>query len=338
MTNESCAGIRQGGTRRTWRTAACCLAAGALALAHGACARGDRPSPSGPIEILTAGVLANPLRTAADSFATARGVMPARLEAAGSLEAVRGVTELHRTPDVLGVADAGLIQRLMVPTYATWHVAVAGDRMVLAYTPRSRGADRIDEGSWPEVITGDGVVAGRSDPDRDPAGYRALLVMKLAERHLRRPGLAARLLEHAPERLVRPRSAELVALLQAGEVDYAWLYESMASTAGLSFVRLPDSVDLGNPALASTYAAESVTVAGAARGDTLVMVGYPIVLALTIPTGAPHAADAVDFLVWLLGDEGRVVLEGAGLQLLERPEVVGSDVPPAIAQAAGAGP
>ena len=319
--------------RLSWRRVALGLAVALAGMAQVGCAPVDGDLDAGPMDILTAGVLAQPLRMAADSFAALHGSAPARLEAAGSLEAVRRVTELQRTPDVLGVADAGLIERLMIPTYATWHVRLAGDRMVLAYTSRSRGADSVSSENWPRVVTAEGVVAGRSDPDRDPAGYRALLAMKLAERHLRQPGLAERLLEHAPERLVRPRSAELVALLQAGELDYAWLYESMASTAGLSFVRLPDAVDLGNPALESTYIADSVTVAGAAPGDTLVINGYPIVLALTIPHGAPHAAQGAEFVAWLLGDEGRGVLEGAGLQLMERPALVGSGVPAAVIRA-----
>lgn len=302
------------------------------------CASGDTGIAAEPMEILTAGVLAQPLRMAADSFAALHGRLPARLEAAGSLEAVRRVTELHRTPDVLAVADADLIERLMDTTYATWHVTLAGDRMVLAYTPRSRGADSVSAENWPTVITDDGVMVGRSDPDRDPAGYRALLAMKLAERHLQQPGLAARLREHAPERLVRPRSAELVALLQAGEVDYAWMYESMASTAGLSFVRLPDAVDLGNPALEFTYIADSVTVAGMAPGDTLVINGRPIRLALTIPEGAPHAEEGAEFVAWLLGDEGRRVLEGAGLQLLDRSYLVGRGIPSEVVRAAQARP
>lgn len=290
-----------------------------------------------PLELFTAGALAQPLRAAADSFAAVTGTAAARLEAAGSLETVRKLTELRRIPDVVAVADAELIAGLLMPDLATWYVVVASDRMVLAYTDRSRGADSINLTNWPEVITGEGVEVGRSDPDRDPAGYRALLAMKLAERQLARPGLAERLLEHAPVRLMRPKSADLVALLQTGEVDYTWSYASTARAAGLKMLELPDVVSLGDAALATTYAAESVAVAGRARGDTLVIHGRPILFALTVPTGAPHPDRAVEFVAWLLGVDGQRVLRAAGLDLLPQALVVGELAPATIRRAAGPG-
>ena len=54
----------------------------------------------------------------------------------------------------------------------------------------------------------------------------------------------ATVLARAPRRNVRPRSADLVALLQAGELDYAWLYESVARSAGLDYLRLGQPLTL----------------------------------------------------------------------------------------------
>lgn len=286
-----------------------------------------------PLELFTAGAMAQPLRAAADSFALVTGTSAALLEAAGSLETVRKLTELQRIPDVIAVADAELIAELLMPRLATWYAVVASDRMVLAYTDRSRGADSINLVNWPDVITESGVDVGRSDPDRDPAGYRALLAMRLAERELGRPGLAERLLEHAPARLMRPKSADLVALLQAGEVDYTWSYASTARAAGMKMLELPASVNLGDAALAATYAAESVIVAGRARGETLVIHGRPILFAMTVPVGAPHADRAVEFVAWLLGADGQRVLAASGLDLLPQALLVGDGVPTAIRQA-----
>jgi molybdate/tungstate transport system substrate-binding protein len=291
------------------------------------CGRGDEKPADARLELFTAGALALPLRAAADSFAALRGVGRPLVEAAGSLETVRKLTELHRVPDVVAVADAALIEQLLMPRLVTWYAVFARDRLVLAHTPRSRGASVVDSANWPDVVTRRDVLVGRSDPDRDPAGYRALLAMRLAERHYGRPGLATRLLERAPARLVRPKSADLVGLLQAGVLDYAWVYESVARTAGLRVVRLPDAVNLGDPARAAAYGAESVRVAGAAPGDTLTLVGRPITFALTIPVDAPHPAAATRFVAWLLGADGRRVLAGAGVDLLPAPLVVGGPVP-----------
>ncbi len=286
-----------------------------------------------PLELFTAGALAQPLRVAADSFAAATGGPAALLESAGSLETVRKLTELQRIPDVVAVADAELISELLMPRLATWYVVVASDRMVLAYTERSRGASIINISNWSDIVTGFDVEVGRSDPDLDPAGYRALLAMKLAERQLASPGLAKRLLEHAPVTLMRPKSADLVALLQAGEVDYTWSYASTARAAGLMMLELPAAVNLGDATLASTYAAESVAVAGRKRGEALVIHGRPILFAMAVPTGAPHADRAADFVAWLLGTDGQRVLGTAGLELLPRPLVVGDDVPEVVMRA-----
>src|SRR5690606_13242551 len=165
------------------------------------------------------------------------------------------------------------------------------------------------------------------------AGYRALLAMRLAERHYGRAGLAERLLDRAPTGLMRPKSADLVGLLQAGEIDYAWVYASVARTAGLEMVRLPDAVSLGDPGQAAAYAAESVSVAGRALGDTLSIIGRPILLALTVPLDAPHPVAAADFVAWLLGVDGRRILAGAGLDLLPRPLLSGGGAPDAVSEA-----
>lgn len=316
--------------RSAGRRARLALAVAAASLVVGVSACTDIARPATGLEILTAGVLALPLRAAADSFTALNALPAARLEAAGSLEVVRRVTELHRTPDILAVADAELIPRLVMPAHGSWYAVIARDRMVLAYTPLSRGAAVVNDANWRSVVTDDGVVIGRSDPDRDPAGYRALLTMKLVARQAGEPALAARLLAHSPASAMRPRSGELVALLQAGELDYAWLYESVAATAGLGFVRLPPSADLGDPSWTEAYAAESVWVAGTGHGDTIAMTGRPIQLALTIPEGAPHGAEAARFVAWLLGDDGRRVLAGAGLELLPIPRLSGRDVPPPV--------
>ena len=82
--------------------------------------------------------------------------------------------------------------------------------------------------------------AGHSDPALDPNGYRTLIVLQLAERYYREPGLAQRLEAAMPPKYQRPKEADLTALLQAGELDYAWTYRSLAETNGLRYVTLPE--------------------------------------------------------------------------------------------------
>ena len=110
------------------------------------------------------------------------------------------------------------------------------------------------------------VEVGRTDPNLAPAGYRTLLMFQLAERYYKRPGLAAALLEHAPERNIRPNAAELAALLAAGELDYIYDYQSVAESNGFRYLTLPNAIDLGDASRAAEYAAVSVQVRGRRRG------------------------------------------------------------------------
>ena len=314
---------------------------GALSLLAASC--GDRRrvpdaqhvSADGPLVVFAAGSLARPLRAALDTFAAREG-MKADLESAGSLETVRKITDLQRVPDVVALADRELFPRLLMPAHATWYVSFARSTMVLAFTDRSRGAADMHDDRWTEVLQRPGVEVGRSDPDRDPGGYRALIAMRLAERHYARRGLADRLLAAAPARNVRPKSSDLVALLQAGELDYIWVYESVARAAGLRHLALPGRVNLGEPADSAFYALTSVRVQGASARDTIELRGEPIVFALGIPARAPHPAAAERFVAWLLSEAGGQTLRPFHLDLLDPPALVGTRAPPSVARASGA--
>ncbi len=225
------------------------------------------------------------MRAALDSFTAKNGTTFA-LETAGSLEIARRLLDLGKEADVVALADEEVFPRLLMPSVVQWYARFARNRMVLAYAPGAKGADAASAGDWRHVLLRPGIAIGRSDPDLDPAGYRTLLLFQLAERHYGEPGLAQRLERASPPTQVRPKSAELVALLQAHELDYAWMYESSARGARLPFVELPHEVDLGEEGLAATYESASVRVAGASLGDSLEMRGTPIRYGISIPTHA----------------------------------------------------
>ena len=288
-----------------------------------ACQPGSKPANDNRVLVLyNAGSLALPLRTAFDSFAVGRG-LTLQQESAGSLESARKITELGKTPDVIALADIEIFPQLLVPEFTRWYAAFARNRMVLAYRPSSRFAGQVDSTNWWRILDSDSVNVGRSDPNQDPNGYRTLLTLHLAERLLGQPGLANRLLARWGTRYIRPKEADLVALLQVGELDYIWSYESMARAAGLPFVRLGNRVDLGSPADSAFYRLESVRVAGRSRTDSLTITGAPIVYGLSIPSAAPHRELAEEFVRYLVVGDGRRVLRAARLDALDSAFVTG---------------
>lgn len=274
---------------------------------------------SGTLTVFNAGSLARPLRQALQRFAQLNPGIEVAQENAGSVESARKLIELHKIPDVIALADEAVFPALLVPRHTTWYAAFARNEMVLAYTDRSTGAGEITAANWTTILQRPGVRTGRSDPTLDPNGYRTLMVLQLEERRSRIAGLASTLLGAMPERYIRPKEADLIALLQAGELDYAWSYRSIAQGAGLKWVDLPAEVDLSDPTRAELYATVSVRIPAGSSRDSVTISGAPILYALSIPEGAPHPQAARAFVQWLFEPEGRRILTENGFTVLDRP-------------------
>jgi molybdate/tungstate transport system substrate-binding protein len=274
--------------------------------------------------VLHAGSLAGPMRAALDSFTARTGVRVATMSA-GSLEAARRITELHDVPDIIALADEEVFPSLLMPDDADGYFVFARNRMVIAVAPR-RARERVDSTNWYRALSDSLVEVARSDPDLDPAGYRALLVLQLAARAYHMPSLPQRVLARSGPENVRPKSSDLIALLETGVDDYAFVYESSARAAGLRWIQLPSSIDLGDESKAADYATVSVTVKGRTRGQTLTMRGAPIRYAMAVPRKAPHPAAAGKLAEYLLSDAGLGAMRAAGLPTV-RPRYVGASPP-----------
>nr|MBA3672173.1 substrate-binding domain-containing protein [Gemmatimonadaceae bacterium] len=229
----------------------------AALLAFTACAPAAERSSDATVDTLIvseAASLARPMRAVLDSFARS-GTVPKvlQVEHGGSLELARRVTETGRVPDILLLADQEVFPELLMPGVTSWYMRFARNRMTIAYTDRSRHASDITAQNWRHVLQRDDVLLGRPDPAIAPAGYRALLVFRLAESFYQEPGLAARLAARTPPSRTRGNAAELAALLEAGELDYILEYESVARAHRLRFLTLPAEIDLGDPTRAGDY-------------------------------------------------------------------------------------
>jgi molybdate/tungstate transport system substrate-binding protein len=288
-----------------------------------ACGGGDTSVARDTVVAYVAASLAQPLRAVADSFSRRTGAV-VLMESGGSLEHARKLTELHRIPDVLVLADQEVFPQLLMPRYVDSYTQFARNRMVIAYTSRSRFANEINADNWRGVLERPGVEVGRPDPDRAPAGYRTLLLLKLAETYYRDPELSTRVLARSPPRNVRSNAAELAGLLELGELDYIFEYESLARSHRFRYLTLPREVDLSDAALAARYATANVRVAGRTPRDSATFTGAPILYGLAIPREALHPFAADRFVGFLLG-EGRAQLLSAYVDVLDVPQ----SVPPA---------
>ncbi|MEO7361752.1 MAG: extracellular solute-binding protein [Gemmatimonadaceae bacterium] len=293
--------------------------------ATAACAKsnGDAGAKShaSSIRLFNAASIARPLRVLADSF-TARTRITVVQENQSSLELARKLTEFNDIPDVIALADHQVFPKLLSPKFVDGWWLFARNRMVLGYTEKSLHQDLLVNDGWRHVVTMPDVEVGRSDPNTDPSGYRTLMAFQLAELHYNEPGLAKRLLVGAAEKNVRPREADQVGMLQAGELDYIWTYENLARGAGLKFVWLPAAVDLSTAEDSSFYSKASVRVAGKQRGDSVTFHGEPILYGVAVPTAAADTTGGYQFLAFMLSADGQRILHAASLDALDKPIAV----------------
>jgi molybdate/tungstate transport system substrate-binding protein len=265
-------------------------------LAHG--------EPQGKLVMFHAGSLSVPFEAMEKAFEAKYPKADLLREAAGSQACARKITDLKKPCDIMASADYKVIDKLLIPAAADWNIRFATNQLVLCYTEKSKHADKVNKGNWYEILQKKGVVWGHSDPNLDPCGYRALMVLQLAEKHYKKPGLYNALIANRPKENIRPKSVELVSLLQTGNMDYAWEYLSVAVQHGLKYVVLPDEINLGNYKFDDFYAQAVVKVTGKKPGTFMEIKGGSCTYGVTLIKSAPNKEAAVAFLKYMLAPEG----------------------------------
>jgi molybdate/tungstate transport system substrate-binding protein len=283
----------------------------------------DPGSISGPLILFHAGSLSVPIRDVSRLFMERNPGVHVKAEAAGSRDCARKISELGRACDVLASADYKVVENLVMPEHALFNIRFARNRMVLAYVEGSNTSERLSTERWWEVLLDENVAFGRSDPNRDPCGYRTVMTFQLAEKHYQIPGLAQALESKHGQKFIRPKETDLLALLEAGEIDYLFIYRSVAQQHGLGVFALPEEVDLSSMDRAALYATATVEVTGKAPGETLTRTGEPMVYSVTIPKAAPNRKAAEAFVALLVSPEGQAILERNGQPVISPPHVDG---------------
>jgi molybdate/tungstate transport system substrate-binding protein len=266
---------------------------------------------SGTLQIFHAGSLTIPFAQISEEFNKIYPDVEILAEGAGSATTIRKVTELGKECGVIGSADYTLIPELMFPDYADWYLIFASNQMCLTYTDSSQFADEVTSDNWYEILQREGVTYGRSDPDQDPCGYRTLMVWQLAEKHYGVSGIYDSLYGTADD-LMRPKSVELIALLESGDLDYAFEYTSVAAQHGLNYVKLPTEINLSDENFKDFYAQAEVEIAGKEPGEKIVVKGKPIVYGVTIPKNFPNQELALAWVDFLMGPDGVNIMEVNG--------------------------
>jgi len=294
------------------------------------CGKKDTDSAKKELIIFHAGSLSVPLREISALFQKQYPHIIIKAEASGSRNAARKICDLGRNCDVLASADYRVVEDLLMPNHADFNIRFALNEMVIAYTNKSRLNSKITPGNWYEILLKEKIAFGRSDPNHDPCGYRTIMVFQLAEKYYNVPSLTKQLQEK--DRYIRPKETDLLALLEAGEIDYLFIYRSVAVQHGLNMIFLPDEINLKSSAFAGLYSTSTVKLSGKAPGQFIIRKGEPMVYSVTIPKNAANPKSAEAWVSLLLSSKGQAIMEKNGQPCIKPPQADGIAHMPASLQ------
>jgi molybdate/tungstate transport system substrate-binding protein len=251
----------------------------------------------------------------------------------GSVALARRLASGDLECDVFAPADYLDIDRMLKPAGIAAYTAVfARGRMVLAYLATDPNASGVASAGdfrppalipdaspdWYRKLLAPGVRVGGAHPFLDPGGYRAHMILELAQRHYGVPNLYNALLEHYAVIPAAGRGDAGPAL--GREFNFQFSYEHSAAAAAkrdpaYRYVRLPDRIDLSASNNETYYAQTSVTMPGLGSAGAPSSVTIPASRAawgLTIIKKNANQDNALAFAALVLGPIGTAALNAHG--------------------------
>jgi molybdate/tungstate transport system substrate-binding protein len=300
-------------------------------------------SAGGPLISYSADAYAAEVTSLLDGFATSTGAQVAPVKSGGSFADANQIAAGAPDDVFVSVALSATSSEYLKNLTSNWAVGFASDQMVLAYsnaTQTSAAAGVIslantasssnatsDWNSFYAALTSGSVKVGISNPVTDPAGLRGWLVLEAAGSLYsggNQQAYVAPLLQNKAN-VTGTNAAALVAPLQAGQVQFLFIYKSAAVSDGLKFLALDSHVNLGSPSLGSFYSQFSYTDSA---GKTA---GSPIVLCITVPLSAVNTAEALQFVQYVV--QNAKSLSSSGLEPFSVAMLYNNSPPPAPIQA-----
>ena len=293
-------------------------------------------SENGTLNVYAADSLGTAMNQTTSQFNSKHPNVKVQTTFAGSSSLVSQITTLNKTPDILVSADYTLIDKQIIPNYANYNILYARNEMVIAYTNKSKNSSQINGNNWYQILSQNDVKYGFSDPNADPAGYRAVMMIQLSNSYYNNSSIFNDLVasksaitsqangtgyvisaptnENPTDTLtIREDAAALMPLLQSDSIDYVITYKSLAQQANVSYVTLPTELQLTNTTYQSTY--NSIKLKQHSDGNNSKTITLtPIVYGITILNNAPNKQLAEEYVAFMLSSEGIQITENNFLE------------------------
>ena len=207
-------------------------------------------------------------------------------------------------PDVFVPITPGPMLAVLHAGKAESAQPVARTEMVIAYSPKSRFAAKLDaaaagKAKWWEVLEEPGFRFGRTDPATDPQGRNIIFAMMLAAREYGRPELVEKTLGHIVNPQQISMEAGVQARLQSGELDAASAYRIQPGPFHLPYIPLAPAINLGGARVHEEHPEISLAI-----GEKTYF-PEPLVYYAAVLKDAANPGGAKAFVEWLQGAEAR---------------------------------
>ncbi|MEM0097924.1 MAG: substrate-binding domain-containing protein [Conexivisphaerales archaeon] len=267
--------------------------------------------------------------------------------AMGSIAAAQEVILTPEQYSLFLSIDPAIIQDMIYPkNISSWYIAIAGDQMVIGVSPKYINAvsslnqslyraeinDNVslEERYFSEILSiifSGKATVGTSNPNTDPEGYRALMMLQLSgvmiDSNITYYTSALNYLNSTGKLYEVTAGSDLFAYLESGTIDFdIAIYRSAAIEQHMPYIILPSMVNLGNANYSSFYQKSSVTIVS--NGQSITLRGAPIYLCFTIPNHSSDATGGAMLALYLISPQGKQLMESYGINPLQKAEFFGN--------------
>lgn len=297
---------------------------------------GSQPSP---LIVYSADAYVQEANDFLGGFHNSTGIAVAPAKGGGSLTDAYQIGQGSPSDVFISVSLASYGKQYLQSRYSGWAVAFASDQMVLAYSNattsnsyarsviaefQNASASNSTSGynqAFTELTSGK-VKIGIANPNSDPAGFRGWLTLEMAGSvfHDNNSSYFTNRISSNGGNVTESNAAQLVAPLEAGNIQFLFIYHSAALVKHLHYIDLPASVNLGSVSYASFYSKFSYSLTDGP------VYGAPIYLYITALNGSQNSGNALKFTEYVLNNTE--LIASYGLTPLSPLQVFNSTVPP----------
>jgi len=209
-------------------------------------------------------------------------------------------------PDVFIPVTPGPMLTVLRAGKADAAQPVAHTEMVIAYSPKSRFASRLEaagkgKSNWWEILQEPGLRFGRTDPVGDPQGRNIIFIMMLAAKVYKQPDLVEKILGPTINEKQIFTEPTIQARLQSGELDAASAYKIQPGPFNLPYITLPKEINLSGQSVHADHPDMTLSVGGKTYNPE------PPIYYAAVLKDAPNPKGAAAFANWLKGDEAQAI-------------------------------